>query len=255
MRDAARCTRLLPLALALAALAAAPAWAGAPFRTDDPGTVDAGHWEFDLTSSGTRNRAGWQGTAPAVEADYGILPGIQVHILLPHGYARPAGGKATSALGDLELGVKIRLLDPPEGSWLPRIAFYPLVEVPVGNRKLGFSTGHAQVFLPLWLQKDFGDWTVFGGGGWWINPGAGNRDYGYAGLGITRPVTEQLRLGVEIFHQTANVAGGKSTTGINVGGAYDINENWHLLGAIGTGLQNRRDTNEFSYYLGLQLTF
>jgi hypothetical protein len=26
-----------------------------------------------------------------------------------------------------------------------------------------------QAFLPVWLQKSFGDWTIYGGGGYGLN--------------------------------------------------------------------------------------
>ena len=62
-------------------------------------------------------------------------------------------------------------------------------------------------FIPIWLQKDFGDWTTYGGGGYWINPGPGNRNYWFAGWLLQRQVTKQLALGAEVFHQTASMAG------------------------------------------------
>ena len=74
------------------------------------------------------------------------------------------------------------------------MAFYPAVLVPIGNQNLGFSSGHVQYFLPIWLQKDFGLWTVYGGGGYWINPGAGNKNYWFTGVAVWRKITEQLEL-------------------------------------------------------------
>jgi hypothetical protein len=135
------------------------------------------------------------------------------------------------------------------------VAVFPLVEVPAGNQKLGFSTGHTQVFLPIWLQKDFGPWTVYGGGGYWINPGLGNRNYGFVGAAVWRKITDEFQVGVEAFHQTSPADGVKDSTGFNVGAVYDISETWHLLGSVGTGLQNRSTTNQLSYYLALQSTF
>jgi outer membrane cobalamin receptor len=61
-------------------------------------------------------------------------------------------------------------------------------------------------------------------------------------------------LGAEIFHQTADVIGGKSITSFNVGGVYDFDENYHLLFSGGRGLQNPALTNQFSYYFAIQWT-
>jgi hypothetical protein len=236
-------------------LATGSALAGPPFRTDDPEPVEFQHFEINLFSQGTKVASGWTAALPAFEVNYGALPNLQLHAIIPQGYTAPTGGRAGFALGDIELGAKYRFISPEEDDWFPEVAAFPLIEVPVGNQKLGFSTGHAQIFLPLWLQKEFGPWTVYGGGGYWINPGVGNKDYGFFGAAVWRKITEQFNLGVEVFHQTANVVGGRESTGFNVGTTYDLSENWHVLSSVGTGLQNRSTTNQFSYYLGLQLTF
>ena len=100
-----------------------------------------------------------------------------------------------------------------------------------------------------------GDWTTYGGGGYWINPGPGNKDYWFTGWLLQRQVTKQLAIGAELFHDTAMTVGGRDSSGFNVGGVYDITEHYHLLFSAGRGLQDVRDTNQFSYYLALQKTF
>jgi hypothetical protein len=112
-----------------------------------------------------------------------------------------------------------------------------------------------QVFLPIWLQKDFGPWSAYGGGGYWINPGAGNKNYGFLGAALWRKVNDRLNLGAEVFHQTSPSAEVKESTGLDVGVIYDLSEHWHLLGSAGTGIQSRRETNRFSYYIAVSLTF
>ena len=206
-------------------------------------------------SQGTQTNGGWSGLLPGFEVNYGALPNVQVHAIIQQGFTAPSGGRTGFALGDIELGVKYRFITPGEDDWFPQVAVFPLIEVPTGNQKLGFSTGHAQVFLPVWLQKDLDPWTVYDGGGYWINPGQGNKNYGFFGVALWRKITEQLNLGVEVFHQTSPADGVPSSTGFNVGATYDLSENWHVLTSVGRGLQNTSATNQFSYYLALQLTF
>jgi hypothetical protein len=115
------------------------------------------------------------------------------------------------------------------------------------------------------VQKDFGKWTTYGGGGYGINPGPGNRDYWLFGWQLERQITDHLILGAELFHQTAFTAGepgsvgfplgNKATTGFNLGGKYDFSKNLHLLFSAGRGVQNATGSNQFSYYLGFQWTF
>ena len=34
------------------------------------------------------------------------------------------------------------------------------------------------MFFPMWFQKTIGDWTIDGGGGYWINQGGGDKNFG-----------------------------------------------------------------------------
>jgi hypothetical protein len=247
--------RSLFLGCIIAGLAVSPTMAGPPFRTDDPVPVEFQHFEINMFSLGTKTVDGWSGILPGAEVNYGVLPNLQLHATVPLGFTSPMGGRTGFALGDIELGAKYRFITPGDDDWFPQVAVFPLVEVPAGNQKLGFSTGHTQVFLPIWLQKDFDPWTVYGGGGYWFNPGSGNRNFGFFGAAVWRKITDQFQVGIEVFHQTSPADGVKDSTGFNVGAIYDISETWHLLGSVGTGLQNRSTTNLLSYYVALQSTF
>jgi hypothetical protein len=218
-------------ASAIVVLLAKPVFAGLLFRTDDPEPVEFQHFETYLFSLGTRTADGWNGILPGLEVNYGALPNLQLAAIIPQGYVVPDGGYASFALEDIELGAKYRFITPGENDWFPQVAVYPQILVPVGNQKFDFSTGHAQIYLPVLLQKDFGSWTAYGGGGYWINPGAGNKNYGFLGAALWRKVDDRLHLGAEVFHQTSPSSGVKETTGFDVGVIYDLSENWHLLGA------------------------
>lgn len=161
----------------------------------------------------------------------------------------------TTGLGDTELGAKYRFVTPGEDDWWPQVGVFPLIEVPTGNAPRGLGAGEMREYLPIWVQKDFGDWTSYGGGGYWVNPGMGNRNYWFAGWLLQRQVTKDLALGVEVFHQTADTVGGQDSTGFNLGGIYDFSNRLHLLFSGGRGLQNPALTNQFSYYLAIQSTF
>ncbi len=98
---------------------------------------------------------------------------------------------------------------------------------------------------------------TYGGGGYWINQDGrlGDEDYLFLGWLLQRKITEKLTLGGEIFHQTAYNFGGKDSTGLNLGGIYDLDEHNHVLFSAGRGLQNADNTNQFSWYLGWQITY
>lgn len=168
---------------------------------------------------------------------------------------RPAGGPTQYGLGDVELGLKYRFVLEDDHGWRPQVGVFPLVELPTGDANRGLGAGYTRLFLPVWLQKSSGPWLTYGGGGYWINPGSGNRNYWFAGWLVQRQVTKRLALGVEAYYQTASVVGGKSSLGFNVGGVYDFDEHNHFLFSAGRGLANASATNQFSYYLAYQRTF
>jgi len=242
------------LGLGAAAFAPTSALAGPPFRTDDPVPVDYEHGELYLFATGTQAKGTNEGVAPGIEANYGFLPNAMLHVILPGAYSRE-DGHTNWGYGDTEIGLKYRFLDGgPEGTGL-MAGIFPLVVVPTGDKGQGLGGGETQVFLPLWLQKDFGPWTTYGGGGYWVNPGSGNKDYWFAGWLLQRQVTDHLVLGGEVFYQSADTLDSVDSTGFNLGGIYDFSSQQHVLFSVGTGIQNASETNSFSYYLGYQYTF
>ena len=258
-------TRLRALASTLLLLGAAlfgggPAHAGPPFITDDPEPVELGHWEVYAFSAGAIGQGDASGVGPSIEVNYGAAPNLQLHVIGNIAYDDPAGGPAVMGLGDTELGVKYRFISPGEDDWYPQVGVFPLVEIPTGDARRNLGAGYTQVFLPLWVQKDFGKWTTYGGGGYWVNPGPGARDYWFAGWLLQRQVTEKLALGLEIFHQTASMVGRGGSTGFSAGGQYDLDEHHHLLFSAGQGgllyaVDAAAVTRPVTYYLGFQWTF
>jgi len=71
---------------------------------------------------------------------------------------------------------------------------------------------------------------------------------------LQRKITDQLALGVELFHQTPDKTGVVQSTGFNVGGIYDFTDHYHFLLWLGKGLQHAKETSEFSGFIGLEVT-
>ena len=107
--------------------------------------------------------------------------------------------------------------------------------------------------MPIWAQKDLGRWAAFGGGGYVINPGAGNRDYWLTGLGLTRALTKSVTVGAEVYHHGPDSAGGKPFTGVNAGLAWRIRGPYSFLLSFGPGLQHRREEGRYAVYTALKL--
>jgi hypothetical protein len=159
-------------------------------------------------------------------------------------------GTTTYGYGDTELGVKYRFVE--ESATRPMVGTFPLVEIPTGDRQRGLGNGQLQLFLPLWLQKSYGFWTTYGGGGYWISPGSGNHDWGYLGWQVQRPIVPGVSAGTEIFHTTTQTAGGEPETRFNLGLVIDASDLQHVLVSAGRGFHG---SNQFQSYLAYQLTF
>jgi hypothetical protein len=239
----------------LLSLAPDAAWAGAPFVTDDPGTPDKGQVEINLSLQFTAAQGGSGGTLPGIEMNYAPAAGLQLHLFQPLAFDHVSGGGTHWGPGDTELGVKYRVLDEAADGWLPAAAFFPLVTVPSGDAERGLGSGHVRAFLPLWLGRTFGDWTAFGGGGYSINPGAGNKNFWFTGVGLLRKVSDALSLGGEVFHTTADAVGGVDATGFNLGGSYSITETQAILLSMGRSLQHANATNRLSAFLAYHIVF
>ena len=224
--------------------------AGPPFVTDDPEPVELHHWEIYFATQQYHTSGDWSGTAPHLELNFGVLPDTQLHLIAPIAYDHPSGGPSHIGYGDTELGIKYRFVQETES--MPQIGVFPLVELPSGNARKGLGNGQAQWFLPLWLQKKFGDWTTYGGGGYWFNPGHDNRNYVYAGWEIQRKLSESFSAGMEIQFRTADTVTANSRVALNAGGMWDLSENHHLLFSAGHSLNG---PGEFQAYLAYQFTF
>jgi len=224
--------------------------AGPPFVTDDPEPTDTGHFENYFYSEGTRASGAMSGIASGFEMNYGAFADTQVNIAIPLSYQTGSESHERFGIGDASLGVKYRFIEEDGEGWRPQVSFYPSIEMPLGSP----GGRNVREFFPLWAQKSFGDWTTFGGGGYWNNPGRDNRDYWFCGWALQREMSPDLSLGVEIFHQTADTAGGRSSAGAGIGALYDLSENFHLVGSFNAGVQNSRTTNQYSYYFALEWT-
>lgn len=223
--------------------------AGPPFVTDDPEPIGHRHWELYLASQNAHEATGWSGWAPHFEANYGVIPNVQLHVIAPLAYVVPNDGPAQYGLGDMELGSKIRFVQ--EGEWTPQIGTYPMLEVPTGSERRGLGNGSTQIFLPLWVQKSFGQWTTYGGPGVWFDTASSDRHWGFFGWELQRRLIQELSLGVEIFYLTPKGPEGEQDLRFNVGAIIDANEVHHVLVSAGRGLVG---PNLFQCYLAYLVT-
>jgi len=232
-----------------------PAVAGPPFVLDDPQPTDAGHYEIYAFAAGTSTRDGSEGEA-GIDFNYGGAPDLQLTAVFPIGFSSPAGqgafaGLGSAGLGNIELAAKYKFLH--QENFGLDVAVFPRVFLPAGSSVAGDR--HASFFLPVWLEKDWGDWSLFGGGGCELNRGGDSRNFCIGGAVLLRKVTENFHLGVEMYHQSSDTRDGRSNTSVGLGAIFDISDTYHLLGYAGRGIQNANATNQLTWYSSVLFTF
>jgi hypothetical protein len=226
--------------------AAAPAVAGPPYLTDDPVPTDTGHWEIYAFSAGEGHRSTIDMNA-GVDLNYGPFKGVQLTSTLPFSFSHDGGTGWHSGTGDVEIGVKYRFFhDEKRGL---SAAIFPRVILPTSS--LG-QDGKTRFLLPLWLGKDFaGGTSLFGGGGYLINPGPGNRDFWQAAVALTHDLGGGVSAGTEITRQGPDTVGGTAQTRVGVGSIVHVTGPANLLFSGGPTWADHRTGYHFYAALGL----
>jgi hypothetical protein len=186
-------------------------------------------------------------TLPHLETNYGLIPDVQIHLIVPMQYSKRESSSEFSYV-NTEIGVKYRFINADNGI---QVGIFPIAEVPTGKKETLAGENNLRVFLPLWLQIGSGKFTSYGGAGYWVNPGTGNRNWIYTGWQGQYDFSESITLGGELFYHTADSQDADGTAGFNLGGYININEQNHLLFSIG---HNITGTNTTTGYIGYQMT-
>jgi len=250
---------LLFLAAPLRTLAQGP-----PYQTDDPVPVDYGHFEAYIFGGADGTPVEMDSTGPAFEFNWGAIPTIQLHVIVPLGAIVPSnnpaylpGGQGPSAFGvtDIETGVKWAWLK--ETKHRPQIGTFTMFELPSGSYSKGLGVGKVWYKVPVWLQKNIGPWTFDGGAGETVVPQTQYKNFTYGSFLVKRDIIHnKLELGVEVFshgaegYATPQIRG---STMIDVGGYYHFkNPDHQFLFAYGHSVAGLPENYA---YIGLYWTW
>lgn len=243
--------RALAWMAALAAVGmAAPALAGPPFLTDDPEPTDTGHWEIYAPFGDIAGRGREFEGAAGAELNYGAAPNLQLTFGLPASYTHDRAGWHVGR-GDLELSAKYRIFHDEDAGL--SVAVFPGITLPTASRGLG--NRRVTALLPLWAQKDIGPWSIFGGGGFAINPGAGNRGYWTGGIAVTRNMSKRLLVGIEADRQGADTLDGRASTSLGIGSILDLKAPFRILASGGPTFVDGQSSPGFHGFLALGIDF
>jgi hypothetical protein len=249
----------------LAMLFGAPAtWAGPPFQTDDPEPIDYRNYEFYTFGAADGTAVEMDTVGPAVEFNWGALPNVHLHIIVPLAAILPSNtpnlapagqGPSAVGLGDIETGIKFRFIQ--ESKHRPQVGTFVMFELPTGSAPKGLGVGKTWYKVPLWAQKSFGPWTTYGGGGETVfSNSSGYKSYAFAGWLVQRDIGKKFTLGSEAFYHGAEGLGTaqtKSATLLDFGGYYKFRDpGFQLLFAYGHTVAGQ---SENYAYVGLYWTW
>ena len=116
------------------------------------------------------------------------------------------------------------------------------------DSNIGLGNGKTRWRLPVWLKKNWGDWTTYGGAGYMINRATGQKNYPFAGWLLQKDPNEMLTLGGEVFARSKDTEDGQSTSIWNFIGYYQFTLNSNLLFFAGHNIGGESHTVA---YLGL----
>jgi len=240
--------------LAVLAVVSTAALAGPPFQTDDPEPIDFRNYEFYTFASSDGTPLETDTMGPALEFNWGALPNVHLHIIAPLAAIFPAHDARAVGIGDIELGVKLRFVQ--EGKHRPMIGTFTMFEIPAGNAARGLGVGKTWYKVPIWVQKSFGPWTTYGGGGETLVNAPGYRNYPFAGWLLQRDLGKKVTLGTEVFyHGPEGIATPQTrpATLVDVGGYYKFRDpGFQLLFCYG---HTAIGQSENYGYLGLYWTW
>jgi hypothetical protein len=179
-------------------MSASPALAGPPFQSDDPQPTDYKHFEIYAFTKGVTGEAGRSGQS-GIDFNYGAAPNLQLTAVLPYGFDNPSSDVSASGLSNVELAAKYRFLR--QDTFGLDVSFFPRVFLPSPSDA---GDARSSLLLPLWVQRDWGDVSAFGGGGCQFALNGPARHSCVVGGTVTRQFLPDLQLGVELFHQTSD---------------------------------------------------
>jgi len=177
-----RASRAFVVAMLALGAGLAHAEGGPPLLTDDPGTVEPGHWEINLAWTSERSAAANYDEAPLADINYGLNETTQLKFEMPLSVTETRGNDAHVAAGpgNSLLGVKWRFYahhpksegEKPAGERESTfgLSIYPqlMVNNPTRSVDRGIVDPGPQFLLPVEASAVLGPLRISGEVGYWF---------------------------------------------------------------------------------------
>lgn len=241
---------LFTLAVLLLAVAAV-AQGGPPLLTDDPGTVEPGKWEINLSWINRTFRGRSENEFPHFDASHGFTKNAHFKIEVPWVFATE-NRRTISGDGGGSTGIKWRFVDAKGRR--PAVSVYPQIGFSIAPRsvQLGLSEGGSSLLLPTQVQWDFRSVSVNADFGALLAAGSTPGWLGGVAVGRTLSHTDLL---AEI-HGEGIWKTGENIWIAQLGLRHSFSERATLLLSFGRSIaQSQTEAIRWNSYLGIQLHY
>lgn len=234
----------LVLLLSLLLIPASEVYCQLPFYTDDADVTDKGKFHIEFS-----NEHGWlqKSSDPAKRQNtsiftinYGLTERIEVGLNTPFikiFNARASSSGSPSGVGDIQLGMKVKIREERDASSLPAMSIVFYVDAPTGSSNKQIGSGATEYWLYGVVQKSLTERTVgrLNGGILFAGSDSGGPSGIQAARGqvftangsLVREFSPKLKLGVELFGGvTNNFNLGRGQLEAQVGGTYAVREDF-----------------------------
>jgi len=229
----------------------APALAGPPLSIDDPGILDAGHWEIIGATTLTSGSDGDYRQGPLLDISLGVIEDyMQIGFVYPYANASPDSGGSPSDFGNAEIGVKWRFLNSDR----LQMAFAPYHVFGVSSSKAEKGIGDANdaTVMPVNAKYSIDDQWSLNGEVSYVSADNDENAWGY-GVAVAFAANDGLNLMVEVAGES-DTDFDEDFLELRAGFDATLSDSFHLLFSIATGIREPSGAADLDYdvFLGLQ---
>ena len=208
------------------------AWAGRPLETEDPGTLEAGGSELEVSLDYAQDEVG-RVTGLKGVLGFGLLSNLEVRFESALLHANPIDASRHTGLGDSLFGYKHRLLDEQEA--FPALLFAFNLRLPTGNRDRGLGDDGVDAGLFAVAGKTLGPLTLTWNGGYTFVSRDRTLDFWTLAGSLEYRLSDTFSLlGESVSTLGANEV--PTTVVLRVGALYALSKRVNLDGSIAFGV-------------------
>lgn len=222
------------IVMGLSPVVASPAWAGRPLTTEDPGTLDPGKAELELSVDYLRDGGAQSAFLPGGPVlNLGLLPRLEGTVATSFILFDPQGKPLRAGLGDSLTRLKYRFLD--ETPRLPALMTAVSARLPTGDEGRGLGEKGFDVQTLAVASKTVAPVTLTLNTGYTVV--TRNRDLDVANLNVSAEaaIARNWSLVAEVVSELATSRGADDRVVLRMGMVHAVTERIRLDAAVGFG--------------------